>query len=130
MPALSGLHHVAITVRDRDASARWYHDLLGFEELFREDGPERLACVMRGGGGVLGLVQFEPVRDEPFDPHRFGLDHLAFAVPTREAMDEWAATLLAARVPHSGVIDVGPRAILNFKDPNGIALACYWEAGA
>jgi glyoxylase I family protein len=130
MPALSGLHHVALTVRDRDVSARWYHDVLGFEELFREDAPDRLGCVMQGEGGVVGVVQFVPGRDEPFDPHRLGLDHLAFAVPTREAMDEWAAALLAAGVQHSGVIDVGARSILNFKDPDGIALAVFWDKPA
>ena len=35
---------------------------------------------------------------------------------------------LAARgVDHSGVIDVPPGAILNFKDPDGIGLALFWD---
>ena len=126
MPDLAGLRHVAITVSDREASARWYHDVLGFEELFREDGPTRLACVMRGAGGVVGLVQFVPASADRFDPHHPGLDHLAFGVPTRDGMDEWASALDAAGVAHSEVTDGAPGAIMNFKDPDGIALAFYW----
>lgn len=108
VPSLVGLRHVALTVRDREVSAQWYRQVLGFEELFREDSPTRLACVMRGAGGVVGFVQFVPASDAPFDPHHLGLDHLAFAVPTRDEMDEWASALDAVGVSHSGVTDGGP----------------------
>lgn len=41
MSGLVGIHHPAVTVGDLDASAGWYANLLGFEEVFREDGPGR-----------------------------------------------------------------------------------------
>jgi glyoxylase I family protein len=60
-------------------------------------------------------------------PSRVGLDHLAFSVETREQLDEWAARLSAAGVEHSGVAAIAPGAILNFKDPDGISLALFWD---
>jgi glyoxylase I family protein len=129
MSELEGFHHVALTVSDRDRSAEWYEKTLGFHELFREEGEHRRACVMRfehGGYGV-GLVEHVPSDEGDFDPTRRGLDHLAFTVASNEDIDEWATRLTLAGVAHSGVIDVPSGAILNFKDPDGIGLALFWE---
>jgi len=128
MNRLVGFHHVALTVASRDDSAAWYGSVLGFEELFREEGDERKACVMRfpGGGFGVGLVEHVGPPDT-FDPRRLGLDHLAFTVATREALDQWAARLADAGVDHSDVIEVPAGGILNFKDPDGIALALFWD---
>jgi glyoxylase I family protein len=62
-----------------------------------------------------------------FDPTVTGLDHCAFTVDRREDLDAWVQRLDDHGVAHSGVIDVPPGAILNFKDPDGIALAIFWD---
>src|SRR6476619_2140091 len=82
MNDLLGFHHVAVTIRDLDASVAWYREVLGFEQLFREEAPERRACVMRfpNGSYGVGLVEYPTVPFEPFDPRHSGLDHLAFTV--------------------------------------------------
>lgn len=128
MTALTGFHHVALTVTDLDASTRWYEEVLGFEVLVREDGDDRRAVVMRFPHGPIGigLVQFTG-NHETFDERRTGLDHLAFSVETRAELDAWARGLTASGIEHSGAIEVPPGAILNFRDPDGIALALFWD---
>ncbi len=129
MASVVDIHHVALTVRSRDESAAWYASTLGFEELFREDAEDRKACVLRfpGGGYSVGLVEHTRAEQGRFDPHRQGLDHVAFTVPSREVLEEWANEFSRTGVEHSGIVDVPPGAILNFKDPNGIALALFWD---
>ena len=129
MSELQGFHHVAVTVTDLDTSAAWYATVLGFEELFREENDGSRACVMRfpGGSTGVGLVEHRANDGTAFDPTRLGLDHFAFTVATRQDLEHWAQRLTAAGVAHSGAIEVPPGAILNFKDPDGIALALFWD---
>ena len=129
MSELIGFHHVGITVTNLEASAAWYTTVLRFEELFREENDDRRGCVMRFPGGAtgVGLVEHRGNDGTAFDPTRLGLDHLAFTVATQADLDTWAARLTAAGIPHSGAIDVPPGAILNFKDPDGIALSLFWD---
>jgi glyoxylase I family protein len=127
--SFSNLHHVALTVSDLDASARWYSDVLGLVERFREDSPTRRAVVLTfpTGGGDLGLVEHVGRDSQPFDPTVTGLDHAAFSVSSQEEMRERAQRLDEHGVPHSGPIPIPPGEILNFKDPDGIALAYFWD---
>jgi glyoxylase I family protein len=130
MPRLSGFHHVALTVRDLDASIDWYTSLLGLELAFREEVEGRRSCVMQfpGGSPWFGIVEHN-FEDGGFDARRLGLDHVAFDVATMDEMDAWAVALTAAGIDHSGAIEVPPGAILNFKDPDGIALSLFWQRG-
>jgi glyoxylase I family protein len=124
-----GLHHVALTVTNLDDSLTWYRRVLGMEEVFTEHSGSRRAVVLRfaGGDGVVGLVQHDPRSEQSFDPSIVGLDHLAFTVGSRADLDAWAQRLADQGILHSGAIDVPPGAILNFKDPDGIALSFFWD---
>jgi catechol 2,3-dioxygenase-like lactoylglutathione lyase family enzyme len=126
---LQGLHHAALTVSDREVSARWYVRVLGMVVLFREDGEHRRSAVLSFAGGAysVGLVEHLPGDPASFDARHRGLDHLAFTVETRDAMVEWARRLDHHHVAHSGVLDVDTGAILNFQDPDGIPLALFWD---
>lgn len=126
----TGYHHAALTVTDLARSAAWYEDLLDLELLFEEAGDDRRAHVYRIAGTptVLGLVQHLGADDAPFDPRRTGLDHLALSVATRADVDAFAAGLDARGIAHSGAIDLPAGAILNFADPDGIALSVFWDA--
>jgi glyoxylase I family protein len=63
----------------------------------------------------------------PFSPSRTGLDHVAFTAATRADLDAGIARLDELGVVHSGAIDVPPGTIVNFSDPDGIALALFWD---
>ena len=79
-----------------------------------------------GGGHSVGLVA-QRRGAGAFDPTVTGLDHLAFTVPTRSDLEAWVEHLEKKGITHSGIIDVPPGGILNFKDPDGIALAFFWD---
>jgi glyoxylase I family protein len=127
--ALDDLHHVAVTVSNRDRSAAWYTEVLGLVEDFSEDTPTRRAAVLRfpGGGFSVAVVEHVGATSGAFDPTVTGLDHLAFSVGSQDEMRRWAARLDEHGIAHSGPITVPPGEILNFKDPDGIALALFWD---
>jgi glyoxylase I family protein len=129
MERLQAFHHVALTVRHLDTSVAWYRDVLGFEEAFREDGDERKASVMRfrSGGYSVGLVEHVRSGSDGFDPTRVGLDHLAFVVSSLDELERWVEHLTSAGVVHSGIVEVPPGAIVNLSDPDGTALALFWD---
>jgi glyoxylase I family protein len=130
--SLAALHHVALTVSDLDKSAKWYVEVLGLVEQFRTESPTRKGVVFEfsGGGFSVGLVKHVDSQFRAFDPTATGLDHFSFRVGSQDELRRWADHLDAHGVEHSGPIDVPPGQILNFKDPDGIALALSWDKPA
>jgi glyoxylase I family protein len=133
-PSVSGIHHVALNVRDVEESVRWYGEVLGFSPLFpydTEDFERRL--VRHPSGVVVGLTRHRhPDAEAAFSERRPGLDHLAFAVADRDELEAWAKRLSDAGVEHSGV-KVTPTTgseLITFRDPSGIQLELYVAQGA
>lgn len=121
---------MAFTVRNLEESARWYSDLFHLHELFREEAPHRRAVVLASPDGWamhIGLVEHSRTHDQEFDPTVVGLDCAAWSVATREELDRWQELLEERGVVHSPVADLGVAAMLNLKDPDGIALALFWD---
>lgn len=129
---ITGLRHVGLTVTDLDRSAAWYARVLDFKELFREAEGQRTAAIMGRPGTslLLGLVHFADGANDAFTPFRTGLDHVCFAVASREEVNDWAARLDQLGVSNSGVVEMKTSPIVNFKDPDGIALAIAVPPGA
>jgi glyoxylase I family protein len=125
---LDGFHHVSLTVRDLDAAVDWYQRVLGLRVAFREDAPTRRAAVTTFANGTfaVGLTEHRGNTSE-FDPTRTGLDHLAFSVASSNDLADWEHRLTNEGVDHSGTIEIPPGAILNFHDPDSIALAFFWK---
>lgn len=129
VPGLSGASHIAFTVTDLERSLWWYREVLGAEIYLDERPGGRNAVILAPAGTSLlvALTTHETGEAGGFDPSRTGLDHFAFSVAERDALDDWVTHLEANGVEHSGAIDVPPGTILNFKDPDGIALALFWR---
>ena len=133
--ALTGYAHVRLTVTDIARSRDFYDRVFGLPVALEvppdadEATREQLAFLYGGvvyqlGGSLLGLRPVAPEGDR-FDEDRVGLDHLSFAVADREALDVAAACLDDLGVAHGGVKDLGQFLLLEFRDPDGIALELY-----
>lgn len=122
---ISGISYAALSVSDVERSAQWYIDVLDFSELHRTSDHTRSAVAVRSPDGSvgLGLVELSASARDAFTPFRTGLDHLAFHVPTQADLEVWAARLTEAGIEHSGIAPTPTGPIINFKDPDGIALA-------
>ena len=131
---IGGIHHLGLTVRNVDASAAWYTDVLGFRRVGEFESPDRARrkVFLRHDGlqTRLGLTQNRDGGQEVFDETRVGLDHLAFAVADRAELDAWSTRLTAAAVVHSPVApanSIPGAAVLVFRDPDNIQLELVVE---
>jgi catechol 2,3-dioxygenase-like lactoylglutathione lyase family enzyme len=131
---IQGLHHIGLTVRDADTSAEWYVQVLGFQRdggYESPDGARRKVFLRHPGLRIrLGLTEHRKSPGDRFDEMRVGLDHLAFAVADRAALDAWAARLSAAGVVHSPITpanSIAGAAVLVFRDPDNIQLELFCE---
>ena len=131
---IRGLHHFGLTVRDVDASAVWYEEVLGFRrvgEFTAPDGARRKVFLRHDGlQGRLGLTQHQHGSQQPFDETRPGLDHLAFAVSDRQELDTWVTRLGKAKVAHSPVAaanSIPGATVVVFRDPDNIQLELFAE---
>lgn len=84
MPSITGASHMALTVRDLDASAAWYQRVFGWTVLRRfsaeEAGSPRVLLLDPETFFVVGLCQPEDGAGGHFDHRTTGLDHFAFGV--------------------------------------------------
>lgn len=130
--AVSDYSHIRLTVRDIDVSRAFYDAIFGFDVAFElppnpdEKTKEELAFLFGGviyqfGGGLLGLRPVAP-GDDRFHEDRTGLDHLSFAVADLDALHAAVAILDDLGVAHGGIKDIGAGSILEFRDPDNIAL--------
>ena len=128
------IHHLGLTVRDVEASATWYADVLGFHragEYTSPDGTRRKVFLRHDRlRARLGLTQHQHGSRDAFDETRAGLDHLAFAVSSREELDDWAQRFSGAGVAFSPVApanSIPGAAVLVFRDPDHIQLEMFFD---
>ncbi len=126
----TSIAHVRLTVTDIERSRRFYESVFGWPVLLEvpdnadEATRNRLGFLFGGviydlGGTLLGL---RPVGTDRFDEDRTGLDHIAFRLVNKSEIDSAAAHLDELGVVHEPVKDIGPSFILQFRDPDNIAL--------
>ena len=126
----SSIAHVRLTVTDIERSRKFYESVFGWPVLLEH--PEQADEATREAlgflfGGVIylvgnNLIGLRPVASDSFHEDRCGLDHIAFAVASRAELDTAAAHLDELGVAHEPVKDIGPSYILEFRDPDNIAL--------
>lgn len=122
--------HVRLTVTDIDRSRKFYETVFGWPVAIELPADADDATKEAFGflyGGVIynighALIGLRPMAADSFDPDRVGLDHLAFKVADKAEIDAAAAFLDELGVPHEPVKDIGAIYILEFRDPDNIAL--------
>jgi glyoxylase I family protein len=126
----NSIAHVRLTVTDIERSRRFYESVFGWPVLLEvpENADEatrnQLGFLFGGviydlGGALIGL---RPAATDRFDEDRAGLDHIAFRTPSKTELDAAAQHLDELGIGHEPVKDIGPSYILEFRDPDNIAL--------
>jgi catechol-2,3-dioxygenase len=124
MPDLTGISHLSLSVSDRDASVRWYEEVLGFSVISQMDEERWKRSISLHASGIL--ISFTQHRELlPFDYHHIGLDHVSFGVSDRATLEEWQRRFAELGVTHSPIEETDIASVLSFKDPDGIALEVF-----
>ena len=126
----NGINHTGRAVRDLDATARFFTEVLGWSESGRDESYPRSSV----SDGVSRLTLWQVSDDRAptaFDwRHNIGLHHLAIEVPTEAALDAFAAKIAA--YPSAEIeflpepLGAGPRKHMMFTEPGGIRLELIW----
>jgi catechol-2,3-dioxygenase len=124
--SFAGVAHVALTVTDLARSKEWYGRVLDWQPVMEGDGGGVTFSVGAvPGGPLIGLREYDDGARDDFDPTRTGLDHLALAVASPSELDDWERRLADLGVTHDAVEQTAYGHVLNFKDPDGIALEIF-----
>ena len=129
---VTGYAHVRLTVTDIERSRAFYDAVFGFQVAYELPAgadaatKEALGFLYGGviytfGGGLLGLRPVAPGGDR-FSEDRSGLDHLCFTVASLADLETAIGVLDGLGVEHGQVKNLGEVSILEFRDPDGIAL--------
>lgn len=125
IPAGTSIGHVHLKVADLDRAIHFYHELMGFDIIFRD---ARAAFVSAGGyHHHLGLNTWESLDGQPAAPGTTGLYHFAILYPTRRDLAAALKRLLDGGWSIDGASDHGTHEAIYLHDPdfNGIELA--WD---
>jgi catechol-2,3-dioxygenase len=121
-----GVSHVAITVTDLAVSKEWYGRVLGWQPVMEGSGDGVVFSLgALPGGPMIGLRQYDKGSGKAFDPNQTGLDHLAFAATSRDELPDWERRFAELDVTFVPTQNEPYGHVLNFKDPDGIALEIF-----
>jgi glyoxylase I family protein len=131
MATITGAHHIAFTVRNAEASAQWYQDLLGMQVLIaHEDDTVKLRVLAHPDSGwIIGIRQYVGREEAEFTEFRTGLDHFAFTVGSRDDLTQWEAELSRRGIPFTPTADTPIGTVVVFRDPDNIQLEFWLPIG-
>jgi glyoxylase I family protein len=109
-PAITGIHHIAITVTDLDNSMDWYQQLFAADRrpghlphFAREETGYAELLIDRNTGLFIGLHHHYANQGEKFEESHTGMDHISFQVDGRAGLEAWMDRLDRLNIQHSGI---------------------------
>lgn len=133
MPAITGIAHVELSVRNLEVTEAWYGKVFGMQTVFSETnnefGVSDRAMFEPNSRVVFAFTEHPTNLGETFDARRTGLDHLAFGVTDTDELERWRTHLTALGNEPSAVVEwsSGARSF-TVPDPDGIALEFFVRA--
>jgi glyoxylase I family protein len=118
------VHHITLTVTDRDRAREFYTGVLGFQFLM-EFGRK---CLLSNGSVILALTlspdSARAIAKDRFDENRVGLDHVSFNVSSHEVLEQASHTLDERGIPRGEIKDPENLGIyvMAFRDPDNMQL--------
>jgi glyoxylase I family protein len=129
VPELLGLHHLLLSVTDLRRSAEWYERVFGLSPLktFPADDQMhgKIVYLHSSTRTMFGLVAHRQNQAEPFSEFRTGMDHAAFTVADRAALESWRQHFESLGVPHSPIAAAIGGDVLVFRDPDNVQLQLW-----
>jgi glyoxylase I family protein len=131
------MHHLALTVRDLDASVEWYGRVFGLKHQMDLPHPGGFAQMLSDDAWqlVIALHRHDANRGEAFSESLTGLDHVGLAVATREDLVAWQSHLESNGVvpadradrplTQSPIADEPYGSVLVFRDRDNIQLELF-----
>jgi catechol 2,3-dioxygenase len=110
-----------LAVADIARSADFYRHTLGLPQIAADERSARLGVDPERPALVLERLA-DPA---PATPHSTGLFHLAWLLPSREALAGTIERVIAARWPIHGASDHGVSEALYLTDPDGLGIEIY-----
>jgi len=138
----SGLNHLVLNVRNIEESHRFWTEILGFKQVgelhpspTRPDPPKmRFYSGLRGDSVShhdVALVENKNLPAPPAEWGMFGMpmaiNHIAIALPDRQAWLRQLAFLQAKGVPFDRRVDHGMTHSVYIHDPNGYGVELLYE---
>ncbi len=129
MPITTGFNHIATLTSNMDRTVRFYEEVFDAKVVFeiqRTADHPWMKIVDVGGGAALNI--FEAAEDEILGErrrpgHRGAIDHFAFAVDSRQILEQVKDQLAAAGAQEVGEIQqLGAEWSLFFRDADGMEL--------
>ncbi len=134
------LHHVAITVTDIDVSIPWYEGVFGIRFVMDVPHEGGIGKLLANETMSLSVVLHRHDANDGglFSETRAGLDHVGFAVASRDDLIAWQDHLEAQGVVRSDtadkpltqspITDAPYGSVLVFRDPDNIQLELFSPA--
>lgn len=122
--------HVGISVSDMERSLKWYKEVMGFEEVLKDDYVpplgSRIVFIRGCGGFEIELFQFDRPKEIPADRRTpntdlqtIGTKHAAFEVDNMPALK---AHFVECGVDIAHEVTMDGESVMFVRDPDGVLL--------